>query len=420
MTFDALDVRPEVVRALKEIDIVEPTNIQKEAIPLAHDGRDMIGMSKTGSGKTAAFGIPLVEKVKKGEGVQALVLAPTRELAIQIAGELEKFGKYLDVSIATVFGGVSINPQIDKIAKSEIVVGTPGRILDHLGRETLDISELSLFVLDEADRMVDMGFIDDIVEILDHTPESQQMFLFGATMSKDVDYIRNNYMNDAVDIKVESQVQAEQLAQFYYNVRPHEKFSLLVHLLKKDKHMDGAIVFCSTRATVELVAHNLRKQGFKPLMIHGKLSQNKRMEMIDKFNKQKGVLVASSVAARGLHIDDVTHVFNYDLSQDAEEYIHRIGRTARAGETGVAVTLLSNDDHDTFAEILRRYDIEPEAKEPEKHPRLPFDTRRGNRERREYGGGRGPRRGGPRGRNDRRSGPPRRSRGSSSRIPVVG
>jgi ATP-dependent RNA helicase DeaD len=398
MKFEDINVRSEVIKALKEIGIVEPTDIQAEAIPLAHEGKDIIGVSKTGSGKTAAFGIPLIEKMIPGNGVQALVLAPTRELAIQISDEIKKFSKYLKVSVATVYGGVSINPQIKQIERSEIVVGTPGRVLDHIDRRTLDITKLTVFVLDEADKMVDMGFIEDIYDILDYTPESQQMFLFGATISTEVRTMEEHYMRDPATVKTESQVQTELLKQVYYSIDQNEKFSLLVHLLK-EQHADieGAIIFCSTRDTVELLRHNLKKEGFKVASLHGKMTQNKRISILDRFNEKKGILVASSVAARGLHIEDVTHVFNYDLSQDPEEYIHRIGRTARAGESGIAITLLSHRDHETFSKVLQRYDVKPKERQPGQFKRLRFDTRRNDRgrDRRNSGYRGGNRRNGP-------------------------
>lgn len=373
-SFEELKIKPELARALKDEGIVEPTAIQNRTIPLVLAGKDLVGISETGSGKTACFGIPLLEKVQPKKGVQGLVLAPTRELAIQISGELKKWSKYLNLKTAIVFGGVGIEPQIRAIAESEIVVGTPGRLLDHLNRRTLNLSKISYFVLDEADKMVEMGFIEDIERILSASPRNRQMLLFGATISSEIDYLKKKYMHDVVVEETEVQVKKDLLKQYYYDVQTHEKFSLLVHLLKKEK-TGRVIIFCSKRSTVELVNTNLREQGIKSEMIHGKMTQNKRMTVIERFNKGKiDYLVASAVASRGLDIKDVTHVFNYDLSQDPQEYIHRIGRTARAGESGKAITLLSSQDHDAFRAVFSRYDIGAEELPREDFPKLKFQT----------------------------------------------
>lgn len=373
MSFEKLNIKPEIVKALKEIGISKPTEIQEKTIPLIHSGKDVIGMSKTGSGKTAAFGVPILERLDAGKGLQALILAPTRELAVQIAGEMLKFGKYMHFNIATVYGGVSLEPQIHKIARANIVVATPGRLLDHLERRNINLSRISYFVLDEADKMVEMGFIEDVVKILDCMPKNRQILLFGATPSEEISRIRHKYMNHPSTVQAEAHVHEEFLEQYYYDVEPYEKFSLLVHLLKKEK-IEKAIIFCSTRSTVEVVANNLRKNGIKTEMIHGKLTQSRRLNVIEGFNKGKvNILVASTVAARGLHIEDVSHIFNYDLSKNPEEYIHRIGRTARAGQTGKAITLLSPRDHDTFRSVLSDYPVKVQALPKDEFPRIPFE-----------------------------------------------
>ncbi len=372
-TFQELQVKPEIVKSLTEEGIIKATTIQEKAIPLIHEGKDIIGISRTGSGKTATFGIPLLELVKKGEGVQGLVLAPTRELANQISKEFRKWGKYLDLNVATIFGGVGIDPQVYEIRNSEVVVGTPGRIIDHLERGNLDLSKLKCFVLDEADKMVEMGFIEDIERILSATPHQKQILLFGATISNEIDYIKDKYMDNVAVAEAELHVKKDLLEQYYYNVDKREKFSLLVHLLKKEE-TGRVMIFCSRRNTVELIYRNLRNNGIKAEMIHGKMSQNKRLNVIERFNEGKcDILVASSVAARGLDIKDVTHVFNYDLSQDAQEYVHRIGRTARAGESGKAITLLSQQDHGSFHAIFARYDIDAHELPLEKFPKLRFE-----------------------------------------------
>lgn len=375
MKFEELGVKTEIVKALNEMGIIEPTQIQEKSIPVIKAGKDLIGMSKTGSGKTAAFGAPILEKIMPGKGLQVLIMGPTRELAIQISQEMQKFGKYLQFRTATVYGGVAIGPQMRQIEQADIVVGTPGRLLDHLQRGTINLSKISCLVLDEADKMVEMGFIEDITRIISQTPRDRQMLLFGATISSEVDYLKQKYMHNPEIAKAEAQVEEEFLKQYYYNVMPNEKFSLLVHLLKKEQ-IGQAIIFCSTRSTVEIVEKNLRANGIKAEMTHGKLSQNRRQRVLENFNKgNPNILVASAVAARGLDIKDVTHIFNFDLSHDPQEYIHRIGRTARAGESGKAITLLSQKDHDAFNNILRGHNLNVELLPKEDFPSVPFRAR---------------------------------------------
>ncbi len=383
MNFKELNVKEEIISALNELGIKEPTTIQQRVIPLIKAGKDLIGTSKTGSGKTAAFGIPALEQIEKGKGIQLFIMAPTRELAVQIAKDLQNIGKYLSFRIAAIYGGVGYQPQEQALQRAEIVVGTPGRLLDHLEKRTMNMSGIKCVVLDEADKMVEMGFIEDINKILSYFPDKKQVLLFGATLSNDIDYLRDRYMNSPVTAETEAQVGEEFLKQYYYDIRPFEKFSLLVHLLKTEQ-INRAIVFCSARHTVELVHKNLRSQGIKAEMIHGKLSQNRRLSVIDGFNKEKiNILVASPVAARGLHIDDISHVFNYDLSKDSQEYVHRIGRTARAGNTGKAITLLSEKDYDAFSEILARHQVPvqelPKGIFPKLHFQTGWDDRRGPR-----------------------------------------
>jgi len=374
MLFEDLNVKKELVQGLKEMGLTEPTDIQQKAIPLIKEGKDVISISKTGSGKTAAFGIPILENIKPEEGIQYLIIAPVRELAVQISNELRKFGKFTMFHVATVYGGVGIGGQLDALQRAEVVVGTPGRLLDHLENYDLDLSKIKTVVLDEADKMVEMGFIEDIKLILSKTPKQKQMLLFGATISNEVEGLKQDYMRNPITVQTESHVEEEYLEQYYYNVKQHEKFSLLVHLLKKETK-DLTIIFCSARSTVELIKKNLRAQGIKAEMIHGKLTQNRRLKVIEDFHKGiHNILVASAVAARGLDIKDVSHIFNYDLSRDPQEYIHRVGRTARAGKSGKAITLLSERDHDVFREILHRYPVEVKELPEEEFERLRFDA----------------------------------------------
>jgi ATP-dependent RNA helicase DeaD len=415
-TFSKLGVNSDIVRALSKCGITEPTDIQEQAIPIIKSGKDIIGKSKTGSGKTAAFGIPLLDSLKHSSNVQALVLAPTRELAVQISGELEKFGKYTDLKFATVYGGVSMFHQIRDIKKADIVIGTPGRVLDHLNRKTLKLSELTHFVLDEADRMVDMGFIKDIEKILRYTKRKKQMILFGATISHEVELIKRKYMNNPFVAESEIHVAEEYLEQYYYNVQKQKKFSLLVHLLNVEQ-ANQVIVFCSSIRTVELIAKNLKAQKIKSGMLHGKMNQNKRMRAIKEFNNGNyNILVASPVAARGLDIKNISHIFNYDLSKDPQEYVHRVGRTARAGESGKAFTLLSSKDHPVFRQILQDYDLNIQEVVIESFPRVDFDVsksrQRNNGFRGQRSRSRGPRRTNARSNNSRS---PRRFGNSHSR-----
>ena len=415
MNFEELNIRPEIVKALAELGITDATQIQVKAIPIIKEGIDLIGISKTGSGKTAAFGIPLLEKIIPGKGLQAVVLAPTRELAVQISHELAKFGKYLGYRIATIYGGVSLEPQVQELARAEIMVGTPGRVLDHLNRRTLDVTKVHTFVLDEADKLVDMGFIEDVEIILKGAPRERQILLFGATISTEIDKLRQRYMHEPQTVEAEQYVTEDLLKQYYYTVDYRQKFSLLVHLLKTENR-GRAIIFCSARSTVDMVAKNLHKQGIDAEAIHGGLSQSKRLSIISDFNKGKiDLIVASSVAARGLHIDDVTHVFNYDLSQDPQEYVHKVGRTARAGKEGKAITLLSERDYQAFGEVLKRYRLKVEELPLPEFARVPFDASRPHsdggfnrrfghhsRDSHHGGGGRGPSHGGYGGGDSRR------------------
>ena len=383
-TFTALNTSKDIIDALKENGITKPTTIQQKAIPLINSGKDVIGISRTGSGKTASFGIPILQMVEIGKGVQSLILTPTRELANQISNELKKWSKYRKLTIGAIFGGVGYEAQEHIMQCAEIIVATPGRLLDHLQRGNLNLSKLKIFVLDEADKMVEMGFIEDIEKIISTTPENRQIILFGATISSEIDYLKEKYMEEPVIAEAELHVKKDLLEQYYYNVRHNEKFSLLIHLLKKEES-DRIIIFCSKRSTVEVLNKNLHLQGFRSEMIHGKMRQNKRLSVMERFNKDKtNILVASSVAARGLDIKNVTHVYNYDLSDDPQEYVHRVGRTARAGESGKAITLLSQQDYKTFQAIFDIYKIGAEELPEESFPRLPFKTEPRQRSDRRY------------------------------------
>ncbi len=343
---------PELEKAFKDLGFSAFTEIQEKAIPLIQQGQDVIGQSYTGSGKTIAFGFPTLEKVKRGNGLQLLIIVPTRELCLQVLNEMYKFSKYKPVNIVDVYGGVSINPQIDRLRRADVVVSTPGRLLDHLHRGTLDPSKIKMLVLDEADKMFEMGFIDDVKEIISRLPRERQTLLFSATISQDVLTLAHRYMRNPAKIKLQLYVDKSQLLQQYYEVDGRDKFSLLVHLLKQET-AGLCIIFCATRRMVDVLGRNLGKQRLKAQALHGGLSQNRRQRVIEDFHAHKlDVLIASDVAARGLDIKDVNLIVNYDIPKNSRDYVHRIGRTARAGSSGKVISLLSPMDHENFRRVL--------------------------------------------------------------------
>lgn len=355
--FSELPIEKSVVKALEEIGFLEMTEVQAKAIPVCLEGKDVIAQSKTGSGKTAAFGIPIVQKVQRGKGIQAVIIGPTRELVNQISVEMEKFGKYKHLEIATIFGGVSMDPQVMKLRHADIVVGTPGRMLDHMQRGTMMLNNINMLVLDEADRMLDMGFIDDIKKIISQTPEKRQTMLFSATMPDEIAYIARRFMRDPVKIAGEKHISHHLLKHYYYDIRSDEKVSFLEYLIKKQNpHL--AIVFCGTRHVTDFVARELYASGIESRAIHGGLGQDSRMKILEGFHKGKPhVLVATDVAARGLDIKNVSHIFNYDIPKTVEDYTHRIGRTARFGKEGETISLLSKEDHEHFRKIIQVIDV---------------------------------------------------------------
>ncbi|MDP2749551.1 MAG: DEAD/DEAH box helicase [Nanoarchaeota archaeon] len=343
---------PEFEKAIMDLGFSEFTEIQEQCIPLIQQGKDIIGLSHTGSGKTAAFGFPALEKVIPGKRLQMLVVVPTRELCVQVAKEFRKFTKYRKTFIVEVYGGVSINPQMDDLVRADVVVGTPGRLLDHLSRQTIDLSHIKILVLDEADKMFEMGFIDDIKRIISRIPKNSQKLFFGATMPTAIMSIAKSYMNNPEKVKMQVYVDKSKLIQHYYNVDRHNKFSLMVHTIKTESK-GLTIVFCATRRVVDIVNDNLTMQRIRSQAMHGGITQSKRKQIMDLFHAgQLDVLVASDVAARGLDIKNVNLIINYDLPKTSQEYVHRIGRTARAGNEGKVISLLSSEDHDNFRHVL--------------------------------------------------------------------
>jgi ATP-dependent RNA helicase DeaD len=352
-SFKELGLSREFVSVLEKAKIETPSEIQDKTIPLVLAGKDVIGGSATGSGKTLAFASSIIENLKKSERIQALILTPTRELAEQVANSIKKFSEHKKLNVLPIYGGVDIQNQIRRVKNADVVVGTPGRILDHLNRRTLNFSEVKFLVLDEVDRMFDMGFQVDVERILKECPKNRQTMLFSATISSKMDYLSKKYTKDPVEVSVQSHIDASKLKQIYYDVPDGLKFSLFVHLLKKEKsHL--VMVFCGTRRNVDFVTNNLIHLGIQAKAIHGGMQQNKRNKALMDFNSKDGVnvLVCTDVAARGLDIQGVSHVYNYDLPKSSDEYIHRIGRTARAGKEGIAISILCSRDYENFNNIL--------------------------------------------------------------------
>ncbi|MBI4654699.1 MAG: DEAD/DEAH box helicase [Nitrospirae bacterium] len=323
----------------------EPTPIQKTAIPPALQGKDIIGQAQTGTGKTAAFGIPLIEqRTEAGSKYPyAVVLAPTRELAVQVSGELNKIGSKANVVSLPIYGGQSIELQIKNLKKGiNIVVGTPGRVIDHIQRKTLVLKEIKTVVLDEADEMLDMGFIEDIEKILGGIPKDRQMMLFSATMPREILRMSKNYMDKPVYVGVDaSEMVVAKIKQVFYEVREEDKIKALTRLLDVEGPV-LTLVFCHTKREVDEVAGKLQQMGYPAGAIHGDFTQSHRNEMMRKFKGSDiDILVATDVASRGLDIPDVSHVINFSLPQDPKGYIHRIGRTGRAGKSGIAITFVT-------------------------------------------------------------------------------
>jgi len=343
VNFGELQVTRKIAQALADMGFEEPTPIQVRAVPLLNDGKDVIGQAQTGTGKTAAFGIPIVEMVNLKAGIQALVVTPTRELAIQVAEEISRIGRHRRVRTLPIYGGQSIDRQIRVLKQGvHVVIGTPGRLLDHLRRRTLILDRVKMVVLDEADEMLDMGFIEDIEAILRSTPEERQTLLFSATMPREIMDLSNRYLNNPEYITVSKEsITVPLIDQVYYETRERTKVETMTRLLDF-LDMTKAIVFCRTKRGVDDLTERLEARAYPVAGLHGDLSQYQRNQVMRRFkNNQVDVLVATDVAARGLDIENVSHVINYDLPQDVEFYVHRIGRTGRAGKSGTAVTLVT-------------------------------------------------------------------------------
>ncbi len=354
MNFSELNLTPELQQGLDKLGYTQPTEIQAGAIPIVMRGSDLFARAKTGSGKTLAFLLPILHQLDHSErDIQALVLSPTRELALQIEKDLKAVDR--KTRSITIYGGVGMGPQVDALDHGvHIVVATPGRILDHLERGTIDLSRVKYLVLDEADRMLDMGFIDDVERIISQTSRDRQTLMFSATMPPEIKTLADRHMKNPETLLLQQdEITVSAIKQEFYGMDRREKFNTLVKMLR-DRNVVKGIIFTNTKSWAETMTRMLFRRGFRVYEIHAGLSQNKRQQVIDDFKAGRfNLLVATDVAARGLHIDGVTHVFNYDLPRNAKDYVHRIGRTGRAGADGEAVSFMTNEDSEFLRGIER-------------------------------------------------------------------
>src|SRR5688572_8998641 len=351
--FSSLNLREELVQAITGLGYAEPTPIQTTIIPIMLSGADVIGQAQTGTGKTAAFALPILQNFTPQRYVQALVLAPTRELALQVADSMTEYGKHLDVRVLAVYGGQPYGPHISRLNRGvDVVVGTPGRLIDLIERNALNIKHVRTLVLDEADQMLNMGFMEDVEKILAETPNERQTALFSATLPPRIRSLANRFMRDPEHVNIKrGTLTLASTEQRYYLVHESDKTNALTRLFEIAP-IKSALLFARTRAETSALANELVVRGIPAEAIHGDLDQNARERVLGRFrSNQLKVLVATDVAARGLDIEDISHVFNYHLPDDAEVYIHRIGRTGRAGKTGVAITLLAPREKRRLREV---------------------------------------------------------------------
>ena len=352
-----MNLSDELLRAVKALGYQEATPIQAQAIPLILEGRDVIGRSNTGTGKTAAFGIPAVESIADMARTrpQVLILCPTRELAMQNAEELKKLSQYKNgVHIATVYGGQSIEIQLRQLKTANLVIGTPGRVMDHMERRSLKLEEVKMVVLDEADEMLNMGFVKDVTRIIEATPDERQMVLFSATTNQDVLTIAWKYQHDPIEVTVEATKQDRpQIAQYVISTEQNKKIDHLLYLLDADVYQ-RVMIFCNTKFMTDRLTERLKKEGYQAECIHGDVKQSQRNVVMNDFRRGKfPILIATDVAARGIDVDDVEAVINFDLPAENEYYLHRIGRTGRAHKHGVSFSLVTFQESVRMDEILK-------------------------------------------------------------------
>ena len=348
MKFSELGLKDELLKAIKRSGFEEATPIQEQTIPLALAGKDVIGQAQTGTGKTAAFALPILQNLDKhNKVIQALIIEPTRELAIQTQEELFRLGRDEHARVQVVYGGADIGRQIRSLKNHvpAILVGTPGRLLDHLKRKTIDLENVNTIVLDEADEMLDMGFIQDIESILSYVKNRKQTLLFSATMPKPILNISEKFMNNPEIVRIKTkELTADLIDQYFVRAKDSEKFDIMCRLIDVESP-DLAVVFVRTKRRVDEVTRGLQARGYNAAGIHGDLSQARRLTVLKRFRAGKlDILVATDVAARGLDISGVTHVYNYDIPQDPDSYVHRIGRTGRAGQNGSSITFVTPNE----------------------------------------------------------------------------
>lgn len=366
--FKALGLEEYLLKAIADMGFETPSEVQKKAIPiLLNRGTDMVSLAQTGTGKTAAFGFPMLQKIDpNNRTTQGLILSPTRELCLQITNEMVAYGKYMPgLNVTAIYGGASITEQARQIKKgAQIIVATPGRMKDMIGRGLIDISKIAYCVLDEADEMLNMGFYEDISEILSHSPKAKSTWLFSATMPKQVSTIAKNFMNSPVEITVGTKnVGSDQVSHEYYVVNARDRYNALKRLADANPDI-FSVIFCRTKRDTQKVAEKLIEDGYNAGAIHGDLSQNQRDLVMKSFrNRQIQMLVATDVAARGIDVDDITHVINYQLPDETEIYTHRSGRTGRAGKTGVSMVIVSKSEVRKIKAIEKRIQKKFVAKE---------------------------------------------------------
>jgi ATP-dependent RNA helicase DeaD len=351
MKFGELNLKPELLTSLQKLKYENPTEVQEKSVPLLLQGKDLVVRSKTGSGKTFAFLLPILQNLSPENKLQALILSPTRELAQQTDKEAHKLAP--TVKTVLLYGGVSINPQMEKLDRgAQIAVATPGRVLDHMERRTIDFSHIRFVVLDEADRMLDMGFIDDVEKILRATPRQRQTMMFSATMPEQVVKISDRYMKNPETLMLQQdEITVKKIRQRVLGIDRKQKLDLLLRILK-DHDAKKVMIFANTKDWAEKLGTMLWKRRFRATSIHSGLSQNKRNRVIQDFNTGRyNILVATDVAARGLHIEGVTHVINYDIPRNPKDYVHRIGRTGRAGKEGDAITFVTQIDENLLRAV---------------------------------------------------------------------
>lgn len=355
LTFKELKVNEKILRAVEEMGFEQATPIQEQAIPIALQGRDLIGQAQTGTGKTAAFSIPFLEKITEDPVIQVLVLTPTRELCIQVAEEVGKIGKYVRAKALPIYGGQDINRQIRALKnRPQIIIATPGRLMDHMNRRTIRLDHLKVVVLDEADEMLNMGFLEDIEKILSACNSDRQTLMFSATIKPEIEKIANTFMREPLFVKVKTQeLTVPVIEQHFYEVPERDKLDALCRILDI-QNPELALIFGRTKRRVDELSDALQKRGYLAEGIHGDLSQRQRDSVMAKFrNAQIEILVATDVAARGLDISGVTHVYNFDIPLDVDSYVHRIGRTGRAGQTGLAITFVEPREFGQLRNIER-------------------------------------------------------------------